>query len=112
MNTINKISEKQYKLALEIVKLYEKQIVDFSNVKTFKVKGKTYINLYQHLSIRTINGIERFFINYHPTIFSLEFFDISLLKEIDMGLISLQRNFGARSLFELKQFLTTFEQTN
>jgi hypothetical protein len=108
---MKKITEKEYKSALEIIRLYQKQNKYKNEIE---IIDDSFVDLTKHLSIRARNNISAFLyekkginVNYF-----MDRFNIELLNLIDVNLMFNQRNCGKTTYYEVVDFLNKLNVNN
>lgn len=100
------ISFNEYQQALLVIQNYHVQEAKRKAVNLSSPNMK--LNLMTDLSIRTKNNIVSYFKTHHDkqlTMADLVSFDATWLNLIDLDVIKIQRNFGAKCLHELSVYI-------
>jgi hypothetical protein len=111
---MKKITEKEYKSALEIIRLYQKQNKYKNEIE---IIDDSFVDLTKHLSFRARNNISAFLnekrgVNVSYFYINMDRFNIELLNLIDVNLIFNQRNCGKKTYYEIVDFINKLNVNN
>lgn len=108
---MKKITEKEYRSALEIIRLYQKQNKYKNEIE---IIDDSFVDLTKHLSFRARNNIS-FFLYEKKGLnvgWFMDRFNVELLNLIDVDLMFNQRNCGKKTYYEIVDFLNKLNVNN
>ena len=108
---MKKITEKEYKSSIEIIRLYREQN---KHINSIEIIDNKFVDLTKHLSIRARNCIRDFFNerDMFVSFYNMDIFDIELLNLIDPALMFKQRNCGKNTHYEMTDFINKLNLNN